>query len=221
MIFIIENDHKIRDRERRRFYKFPLNTCGSASRYAIEKISDYPVTAIYIPNIDTVPNPIEFCRKLKKAYPSLPLIVTVPKTDKIDLDTLYRVTDNMPNRPLATVRLAEIICELSRLYTGRDFIECKVNSALKLTIYAHVATVHQRLLSFNSQALSVLRHLAEAYPRYVPTEELALCTGVHRGKRSPESVRFQIFKINAKAKARTGRPIIVFKRGCGYTVCHR
>lgn len=221
MIFIIENDYKIRDRERRRFFKFPLNTCGSASRYAIEKIKDYPVTAIYIPNIDTVPNPIEFCRRVKQTYPTIPLIVTVPAGDRIDLDTLYRVTDNMPKRGIAAVRLAEIVCELSRLYTGRDQIECKVNGDLKLTIYAHVATVHQRLLSFNTQALSVLRHLAEAYPRYVPTEELAICTGVHHGKRSPESVRFQIFKINAKAKARTGFPVIAYKRGAGYTVCHR
>ena len=220
MTFIIENDYKLRESERRRFYKFPLNTAGSASRYAIEKIAEYPVTSLYIPNIDTVPNPIGFCRKLKEAYPHLPLIVTVPKDGKIDLDTLYRVTDNMPNRGIAAVRLAEIVCELSRLYTGRDFIECKVNASLKLTVYAHVATVHGILLSYSTHALSVLRHLAEAYPRYVPTEELALCTGVHTGKRSPESVRFQIFKINAKAKARTGSPIITYKRGHGYIIAH-
>ncbi len=217
MILIIENDPAMRKSVRHAFYKIPLNTCGASHRYAEAVLQKFPVSAVYIPRIETIPNPIGFCRRFKEAHPELPLVAAAERGGSVDLDALYAVTDNIPLRPIATIRVVEILCELCRLYTGRDPADCRVGRALVLTPYAHIACCHCRWMTFTTHALSLLRHLAEAYPREVSSKELSLCTGSPLAKRTPSAVRTMISELNARVMRATGHPIVV-RGATGYTV---
>ncbi len=217
MFLIIENDPAVRKSTRLALYKLPINTCGASHRYAEAVLEKFPVNAVYIPRIETIPNPIGFCRRFKEAHPELPLVAAATHDSDVDLDALYAVTDNIPLRPISTIRVAEILLELCRLYTGRDICECRAGGALRLTPYAHMARCHRYWLLFTTHALSVLRHLGEAYPREVSSHELALCTGSPCGKRSTSAVRTMISEINARTIRVTGHPIVVRGRR-GYTV---
>lgn len=217
MILVIENDPAVRQSTRTALYKLPINTCGASHRYAEAVLREFPVNAVYIPRIETIPNPIGFCRRFKEAHPELPLIAAATRDTAVDLDALYAVTDNIPLRPIATIRLAEILLELCRLYTGRDICDCRIGQALRLTPYARMARCHGRWIDFTTHELSLLRHLGEAYPREVSSTELSLCAGPPGGKRSRSAVRTMISEINARAVCRAGAPIIVRAR-MGYTI---
>ena len=220
MILVIENDPNIRLSVRKALYKFPLNTCGAAYRYTESVLAKFPVSAVYIPRIEKIPNPIGFCRKFKEAHPNLPLVAAAERDSKVDLDALYAVTDNIPLRPIATVRVAEILCELRRLYTGRDVAECAVAAALLLPLHATMLRCHGHWLSLTTKNLSLLRHLAEAYPREVTADELSRCTGSPSEKGASNLTRKMINEINARVTKITGRPIILRGR-TGYTICDR
>ena len=222
MILIIDNSKPDREALQEKFFSdFGLNTCATSARYSESAFAKYKIDAAYIPNAETIPNPIGYCRRFKAAHPNVPLIAAVPRegTD-IDLDALYRVTDNIPLRPLPAIRLVEIICELMRLYTGRDRLELTCGP-LSITPYTFTALYCGCPVELNASALSILRYLCEAAPRPVQTEELTCTTCAPNRKRSPSTIRTHINQLNKKSIAAVGCRMVTHVHGQGYVIGER
>lgn len=219
MLLIIENDPKRRATIRHEFYrKFAINTCGASYRFIDSAFQKYPISAAYIPNTETIPNPIGFCRRFKASHPRIPLVAAAPRAGtKLDLDDLYRVTDNIPLLPLATVRVAEILCELMRLYTGEDRVESNVRG-LHFNIYSFSVVFGGVECFLGANSLSILRHLAWEDPRPIPTTELALCTGSPLYRHSTSCIRSHMSEINKRCIAAFGNKVVSHIRGKGYTI---
>ena len=219
MILIIENDKEKQDACRCTFFsKFAINTCGATTDTVEEAFSRFRIEAAYIPNTVSLPDPVAFCRAFKRAHPEIPLIAAVPKKEALPyLDELYAVTDNMPLLPLAAVRIAEIICELVRMYTGKDRLELMV-AGVSLNIYCSYLFYGNSALPVGVHTVSILRYLFSQSPRPVPPEELCAATGHPCRERSYGSLRVRIHDINRRTADFIGRPLIANERGKGYYI---
>lgn len=220
MILVIENDPKRRLAIRHElFLKFGLNTCGAAIDEIDGTLSRFRVSAAYIPYAEELCDPIGVCRSFKAKSPEIPLIAAVPKgCERIDLDALYAVTDNIPLRPLPAVKVAEIICELIRIYTGKDRLEQRIGS-FSINIYTSAVFYGFRACTVGKNGISILRHLFAYAPEPITAEELARCTCTPLNEtRSLSCIRMQIKAINTRAEAILGVPVVRNVRGRGYTV---
>ena len=219
MVLIIENDPKKRAAVRHEFFaKLAINTCGASYRFIDRAFERFPITAAYIPTTETIPNPVGFCRRFKKAYPHIPLVAAVPRAgSRIDLDALYTVTDNIPLLPLATVRIAEILCELMRLYTGRDHVENTVRG-MYFNIYTFSVFYGGVECFLGANSLSILRYLAWAEPRHVTAAELALGTCSPLSSRTTSCMRTHIYDINRKCVAAFGNKVVSYTPSKGYRI---
>ncbi len=220
MILIVDNDPIRRIEAQHTFFsKFALNTCGSSTDETEETLLAYPVAAVYVPYAEALPDPIGFCRAFKLAHPNIPLIAAVPKDDPgLDLDILYGVTDNIPFRPITPMHQAEIICEMIRMYTGRDRLEQNVGG-VTLSIYTFSVIFCGRVSTFSVGEVSILHHLAAQAPRPVPVSELARCTGGPRTRHETDGrIRQRISIANQHAVRVFGRPLIANIRGKGYVI---
>ena len=220
MILIIDNDPARRLEAQQLFFSnFALNTCGAAAEETEAALSSYPVAAVYVPYAEALPDPIGFCRSFKLAHPNIPLIAAVPKEGSgLDLDLLYGVTDNIPLRPILPMHQAEIICEMIRMYTGRDRLEQNI-AGVTLSIYTQTVLFCGRTASFSLSELSILHHLAAQAPRPVPVSELARCTGGPRMRNGSEGrIRQRISIANQDAIRAFGRPLIANIRAKGYII---
>lgn len=220
MILIVDNDPVRRIETQHTFFaKFALNTCGAHADETEEALATYPVAAVYMPYAEALPDPIGFCRAFKLAHPNIPLIAAVPKDGAgIDLDILYGVTDNIPLRPITLMQQAEIVCEMIRVYTGRDRLEQNV-AGVTLSIYTFSVIFCGRVTTFSAGEVSILRHLAAQAPRPVPVSELARCTGGPRTRRETDGrIRQRISIANQHAVKVFGRPLIANIHGKGYII---
>ncbi len=219
MILIIENNKERQDACRREFFsKFAINTCGATTDSVEEAFSLFRIEAAYIPSTVTLTDPVAFCRAFKQAHPDIPLIAAVPKASAPSyLDELYAVTDNIPLLPLAAVRIAEIICELIRMYTTEDRLELCV-AGVSLNIYCFCLFYGNSVLPVGVHTISILRYLFSQSPRPVPAEELCLATGHPCRERSPGGLRVRIHDINRRTADFIGRPLIAHERGKGYYI---
>ena len=128
------------------------------------------------------------------------------------------MTDNIPLRPLPTVKLAEIICELIRIYTGADRLEQQF-SGFTINIYTSSVFYGLRACTVGKNGISILRHLFANAPNPITAEELARCTCTPINEtRSLSCIRMQIKAINTRAEAILGVPVIRNIRGQGYTI---
>lgn len=222
MILIIDNSKPDREAlQEKLFSDFGLNTCATSARNAESAFAKHPIGAAYIPHAEMIPNPVGYCRRFKAAHPDIPLIAAVPREGTgIDLDALYRVTDNIPLRPLPAIRLVEIICELMRLYTGRDHLDL-ICGPLSITPYTFTALYCGCPVELNASAFSILRYLCEAAPRPVPTEELIGRTCAPNRKRSPSAVRTQINQLNKRSLSVVGCRMVTHVHGQGYIIGER
>ena len=219
MILIIDNSKSDREELQEKFFSdFAINTCATSARNIESAFSKYKIDAAYIPHTEMIPNPVGYCRRFKAAHPDIPLIAALPREGTgIDLDALYRITDNIPLRPLPSIRLVEIICELMRLYTGRDYLELTCGP-LSITPYTFTALYCGRPVLLNASAFSILRYLCEAAPRPVPTEELIGTTCAPNRKRSPSAIRTQINELNKRALSSVGCRMVTHVYGQGYII---
>lgn len=220
MILIIENDAERCYRTRHEFFlKFGLNTCVATENGIGEAMARCRVSAAYIPFAEELSDPIAICRAFKEKYPEIPLVAAVPKGyEGLDLDALYAVTDNIPLRPLPTVKVAEIICELIRIYTGVDRLEQQY-AGFSINIYTTSVFYGLRACTVGRNGISILRHLFAYAPTPITAEELARCTcSPVNETRTLSCIRMQIKAINTRALAILGTPIIRNVRGSGYTV---
>ena len=219
MLLIIDNSVEFRKELRLElFRRFAINTCAASSRHYESAFAKYPIGAAYIPNLETVPNPIGFCRRFKAAHPDIPLIAAVPRGyEGIDLDKLYSVTDNIPLKPIHRIHVVEIIYELQRLYTGRDHLELTCGP-LAITPYTYTAFFCGRPIRLTVGMMSILRYICEAAPRPVSAEELRIASGTPFVKRSLSAVRSQITEINRISKRTIGAPIVSLDYGKGYII---
>ena len=220
MILIVDPDIEEQKRIRHLFFaKFAICTCGAVPEEVEEALSRYPVAAVYLPRTALLDDPIGFCRAFKLAHPNVALVAGVQKSDPaVDLDALYGVTDNIPLLPIATVRLAEILCELIRLYTGRDRLEQIVNGVV-ISIYHPNVFFCGVKIRFGISSLSLLSYLASQAPRCVPSPELTQNVGSpYAPPYDVGRIRKLVFDVNARARAAIGRPIIVNVKGEGYRI---
>ena len=219
MLLIIDNAKEAREELRRKFfYDFAINTCATSLRNFESAFAKHPISAAYIPNMESVPNPIGYCRRFKAAHPEVPLIAAVPSTEtKIDLDALYRVTDNIPLTPLPMIRLVEIICELQRLYTGRDHLDLCYGT-LSITPYTFTVFYGGQPLELSVNAISILRYLCEQAPRPIPTAELVAATGSPDRRRTPSALSSRINELNKLSQKAIGCRMVSHVRGKGYII---
>ena len=220
MILVVDHDPERRLKMQYRIYaKFALNTCGAATDEVEDTLGRYPVAALFLPYAEELPDLIEFCRSFKLRHPNIPLIATVPKgTPEEELDALYRVTDNIPLRPLFLIRQIEIVCEMIRLYTRRDRLE-QTAAGVRLSIYTFTIFFCGRMTTYCPSALSILHHLATHAPEPVSVEELARCTGNPCDRRETGGrIRQRISAINQQATRELGRPLIANIRAKGYVI---
>ena len=134
----------------------------------------------------------------------------------LDLDALYTVTDNIPLYPLTFVQMGEIICELQRMYTGRDFLE-PVYGSLRMSIYTTTAIYNMTTLSVNTNESAILRHLWVSMPRHVSMDEMALISCRPDRRHNEFHVKVVIDDINRRARTISGRDLILFdKERCAY-----
>ena len=217
MFLIIDNDRSIRLGMQRSLYRHTLNTCAASARTAVQAPLRFSVHTAYVPRLETIPNPIGFCRRFKLAYPKIPLAVRLAEDSLIDLDALNAVTDTIIIKEISSLDLAELLCELTRLYSGRDLLSCRAG-ALSLNIYARVAHIHGRLFSLTGSTISILRYLAEAHPRPVAPTELAKCTGTPGKVHTPSCVSSILSRLNQRVVYYTGQPIVSSSRGGGYRI---
>ncbi len=219
MILIIENDSEKRNAVRYDFFsKFAINTCGADTETAEAAFDRFRIEAAYIPNTVSLKDPVGFCRAFKRAHPEIPLVAAVPKNCELPyLDELYAVTDNIPLLPLASVRIAEIICELIRMYTGKDRLELGV-AGVTLNIYCASIFYGTAVLPLGVHTISILRYLFSQSPRPVPQEELCAATGSPYRERSYANLRVRIHTINRRTADFIGRPLIAHEPGKGYYI---
>ena len=219
MLLIIENSVEARNEiHKRLFYDFAINACTSSARSFENAFLKYHITAAYIPNTEAIQNPIGFCRRFKNAHPDIPLIAAVPREGAaIDLDALYRVTDNLPLKPLPMIRLIEIILELERLYTGRDHLSLTCG-ALTLTPYTFTVLYCGVPLELSVSAVSILRYLCEEAPRPITVQELLKTTCSPERKRTPSAIRTHISEINKLSVEKLGARMVTHIRDRGYII---
>lgn len=222
MLLIIDNSKELREELREKFFSdFAINTCATSARNFESAFAKYHVRAAYIPNTESVQNPIGYCRRFKAAHPNIPLIAAVPRENAgIDLEALYRVTDNIPLKPLPAIRLIEIICELQRLYTGRDHLELTYG-ALMISPYTLTVLYGGIPLDLSASAVSILRYLCEEAPRPVPAHELLATTCSPHRKRSPSAIRTHINELNKRSLTSIGCRIVTHVRNQGYIIGKR
>lgn len=220
MILVIENNPELRKKVQLAiFTKFALNTCGCDENGVEEAFARYRIAAAYIPYAETLTDLIGFCRLFKSTHTEIPLVAAVPKDGGgIDLDVLYTVTDNIPLRPIYTVRVVEIICELIRLYTGQNRLHIQHNG-LELNVYHFSICYCYRTTKVCVDAISILYYLCTQFPRPVHASELAIstCNPCKEG-RSKECMRTHVCTINKRAVEAFGKPLIKHVRGQGYTI---
>lgn len=219
MILIIDTDTAKIEAVRCEFFsKFAINTCGSTPDAVEDAFSRYRIEAAYIPNTQSLPDPVGFCRAFKRARPEIPLVAAVPKKLALPyLDELYAVTDNIPLLPLAAVRIVEIICELIRMYTGNDRLDICV-AGVSLNVYCFSLFYGNSVLPVGVHTVSLLRYLFTQSPRPVPVEELCAATGNPRRPRTPGNLRVRIHATNRMTADFIGRPLIAHERGKGYYI---
>lgn len=219
MILIIDKDNDYSMAQRLKLYRmFALNTYACTPDEADVAITEHRAGAIYIPRIETIDDPVSFCRHLKQAFPKVPLITPLPKVDpSIPYDALYPVTDNIPLTPLPFAHLVEIIAELQRIYTGRDHMQM---TAGPLTLYLHAFTVAYaaRLFSLTPLQLSILRYVAEAHPNHVPASELCRYAGCPNRPMTKKGLQTNITLMNEKVRSITGYPILFSRYGKGFRI---
>lgn len=220
MILVVDQDPAEYKRIQHRLFRdFCLNTCGSVAEEVENTLLSYPVVAVYIPRTATIPNPIEFCRAFKFAHPNIPLIAGVEKEDpKLDLDILYGVTDNIPLQPLRIVKIAEIICEMIRLYTRKDRLQQTVDG-LTLNIYRKAAVFCGLSIPYGVSALCLLRYLAVNHPNPIPLEELTRnIKSPYAPKYNISRIRKLIYDVNFRSRIYINRKLIVNVKEKGYAL---
>ena len=222
MILICDFDSEFAMSIRLKFHRlFALNTYSCTPDEIEDAVLEHRADAIYIPRIETIFDPIDFCRRLKTIFPKIPLITPLPKQDSpIPYDELYPVTDNIPLLPIPFVRLVEIITELRRLYTGRDHM---LLTAGPVSLHLHSFTIAYaaRLLSLTAIQLSILRYAAEAYPNHVTAADLCRYAGCPNRPLSPKALQSVITAMNGKVERIAGFPILFSRYGVGYKISPR
>lgn len=219
MILIVDEDADYALSVRLKFHRaFALNTFACTPGEVDAAVVEHRADAIYVPRIETVEDPVGFCRHLKTAFPSVPLITPLPKADSpIPYDALYPVTDNIPLTPITPARLVDIIAELRRLYTGRDHMQLTAGS---LTMYLHsfTAAYAAHLFSLTAIQASILRYVAEAHPNHVPLRVLCRYAGCPGRPMSPKAMQTTITQLNEKVARATGCPILFSLYGKGFRI---
>ena len=211
MLLIIENDNDLLLEERCRFFKrFAMSTWGAGFNDYENAFEKFPIDAVYVPRVAQAEDPIGFCRALKQSHPNVPLVTPIKREEcTIDLDALYTVTDNIPIYPLTFVQMGEIICELQRMYTGRDFLE-PVYRSLRMSIYTTTAIYNMTTFSVNTNESAILRHLWVSMPRHVSLDEMALISCRPDRHHNEFHVKVLIDGINRRARTISGHDVILF-----------
>ena len=211
MLLIIEKDKDLLLKERCHFFKrFGMSTWGADFDDYEEVFDELPVDAVYIPRVEQAPDPIGLCRAIKQAHPNIPLVTPIAREEcTLDLDALYAVTDNIPLYPLTFVQMGEIICELQRMYTGRDFLE-PVYAALRMSIYTPTSIYASSALRLNVNESAILRHLWVSMPRHVTLDELALLSCRPDRHHTEFYVKNIIDDINRRTRKITGCDLVIF-----------
>ena len=219
MILIVDKDSDYALSVRLKLHRtFALNTFACTPGEVEDAVAEHRADAIYVPRIETVEDPVGFCRHLKSTFPSVPLITPLPKENSpIPYDALYPVTDNIPLTPITPTHLVEIIAELRRLYTGRDHMQLTAGA---LTMYLHSFTVAYaaQLFSLTAIQISILRYVAEAHPNRVPLRDLCRYAGCPGRPMSPKAMQTTITQLNEKVARITGLPILFSRYGKGFKI---
>ena len=217
MLLIIDNSKEAREALQEKFFsEFAINACTRSARNAESAFAKHKISAAYIPDAEAIPNPVGYCRRFKAAHPDIPLIAAVTREgERIDLDALYRVTDNIPLMPIPTIRLVEIIFELQRLYTGRDHLDL-AHGSLSISPYALTVLHADRPINMSASEISILRYLCEAAPRPVPIAELLSETCAPNRQRKAGALRMHITEINKRSRAAIGIRLVSHIAAKGY-----
>lgn len=218
MILLIDNTKKALSELSLRFYHLGLPTASVGARGAIPFLSEHTVDAVFIPNADQTAGASSLCRRIRKAFPSLPLVVAIPneRADRL-ADKFFPFADNILLSPIAPIHAAETIFEICRLKNGRDLADLHAGPLI-LNLHLTGCCLYTVPVTVSINELLILRYLGERYPNAVSTEELATFAGNPSIKRKTGSVRMHISSINRLAKRAFGAPVILYRQGKGYAL---
>ncbi len=201
-----------------RFYHLGLPTAAVGARGALPFLKEHTVDAVLLPNADQTAGASSLCRRIREAFPTLPLVVALPK-EKADAlaDKFLPFVDNILLSPVAPIHAAETVFEICRLKGGRDLSDLHAGPLI-LNLHLTNCCMYTVPVTVSINELLILRYLGERYPEAVPTEELAAFCGNPATKRKTGSVRMHISSVNRLSKKAFGTPIILYRQGKGYTL---
>ncbi len=220
MILLIDNTQKALSELSMRFYHLGLPTASVSTRGALDLLSKQRVDAVYLPHADKTAGAAPLCRRIREAFPALPLVVGLPR-ERADesADKFLPFVDNILLSPIAPIHAAETILELCRLKGGRDLSDLHAGPLL-LNLHLTSCCFYTFPVTVSINELLILRYLGERYPESVTAEELAKYAGNPSTKRKVGSVRMHISSINRLSRRVFGSPIILSTPGKGYAIAH-
>ncbi len=218
MILLIDNTQKALLDLRMRFYHLGLPTAAVGARGAIAFLKEHKADAVFLPNADQTAGASSLCRRIREAFPAIPLIVALPKERADTLaEKFLPFVDNILLSPVAPIHAAETVFEICRLKNGRDLSDLHAGPLI-LNLHLTNCCFYTVPVTVSINELLILRYLAERYPEAVPTQELASFCGNPSTKRKTGSVRMHISSINRLSRRAFGAPIILYRQGQGYTI---
>ncbi len=218
MILLIDNTKRALSEQSLRFYHLGLPTAAVSSRGALAFLEKHTVDAVFFPHGEQTVGAASLCRRIKEAFPSLPLAVALPKERADALaDKFFPFVDNILLSPIAPIHAAETVFEICRLKSGRDLADLHAGPLI-LNLHLKECCFFTVPVTVSISELLILRYLAERYPAAVSTEELAIFCANPETKRKNGSVRMHISSINRLSKRVFGVPVILYRKGKGYAV---
>lgn len=218
MILLIDNTQKALLDLRTRFYHLGLPTAAIGARGALAFLKEHRIDAVFFPNADQTEGASSLCRRIKEAFPTLPLVAALPKERADALAGKFLpFADNILLSPIAPIHAAETIFEICRLKSGRDLADLHAGPLI-LNLYLTSCCFYTVPVTVSINELLILRYLGERYPEAVTAEELAIYAGNPATKRKTGSVRMHISSINRLAKKAFGAPIVIYRQGNGYAI---
>ncbi len=220
MILILEKSREERMRWQRIFYHYGMTTLGCGFTNAWSFLEKNKVDGVFLPNLQSIADPLRFCTAFRAAHPHLPFVVALPEEESEG--RLYRLSFHVSKillTPASHLTAIQTVLEVCRMATKRDFALLKYG-VVELDIYHRgVVRIAGTAMRATLAESSILRCLAEAAPEAVTAEELCRRSGDPAHTRGPSSIRTLIQRINQRAVTECGRPCILCLRGRGYTVC--
>ena len=220
MIVILDNDRDALFALRKRLYMHRMPS-AILSTDEVERIGQYPAHGILIHRPESIESIEELCKEIRKAYPSIPLLLTYRESAPINYFVYRRMVDVVLEERTTTATLIKRTYECYEEKNGSIPYSFTVEG---VRVILNDPYVHVLMNMFPTRRVeyTILRYLSLTAPRPVPAEELLeVAFPPSTRKRGPQTVAKAVAGFNTLvARGFDGMQVIASQRPHSYYI-HR